>query len=227
MTQLHEALSWRLLTELWRRFPDRYVLIEMHPGGGQYDCLSLAECRNGLRSVIDVNRGGSVHLHQGIKPQSWSDWTHRMLSDANGFIDEIEMAIGLTHPKPLPHSTTATITFRFICDFLTHSIGRLEQWECRNGFCDTSGHGGGKREEFFKFFPQLPINLPTSEFANSRIDSAYLYWLLIKNGEPQACLTIDGKLYRINDEVHDLVSIYSKYRRIWPMIAEVALDLLP
>lgn len=28
MTQLAETLSWRLLTEFWQRFPDRYALIE-------------------------------------------------------------------------------------------------------------------------------------------------------------------------------------------------------
>ena len=149
MTQLAETLSWRLLTELWRRFPDRYALIETHPGGGQYDCLGLAECQDGLHTVLDVNRGGSVHLHYGRSPQSWADGTDRMLANASGFLDEIEQAMGLTHPTPLPSSTSATITFRFVSEFLTHAIGRIERWECRNGFYDTSGFGGGKQEMFF------------------------------------------------------------------------------
>jgi len=34
MTQLAETLSWRLLTEFWQRFPDRYALIETQPDGG-------------------------------------------------------------------------------------------------------------------------------------------------------------------------------------------------
>lgn len=65
MTQLAETLSWRLLTKFWQRFPDRYALIETHPGGGMYDCLSLAECKDGFHSILDVNRGGSLHLHKG------------------------------------------------------------------------------------------------------------------------------------------------------------------
>ena len=227
MTQLNETLSWRLLTEFWRRFPDRYALIEMHPGGGQYDCLSLAECKHGLQSVLAVNRGGSVHVHHGRCPQSWSDWTDRMLADGNGFLNEIEAAIGLNHPTPVPSSTPTTVTFRFICEFLTHAIGRLERWECRNGFCDTSGDGGGKREEFFKCFPQLSVNLPTVEFANGRIDSAYLYWFLLRNNEPQVCVDTDGRLYKANGEVHDLMAIYRKAKRIWPIIAEFALEMLP
>ncbi len=227
MTQLNETLSWRLLTELWRRFPDRYALIETHPGGGQYDCLSLAEYKHGLQSVLAVNRGGSVHLHHGRSPQSWSGWTDRMLENASGFLDDIELAMGLTHQNPLPSSTPATITFRFVSEFLTHAIGRIERWECRNGFCDTSGFCGGKRETYFSCFPQIETEVPAIEFANGRIDSAYLHWFLLWNGEPRACLDTNGRLYKSNGDVHDLMAIYSKHRRMWPVIADVALDMLP
>lgn len=227
MSQLDEILSWRLLTELWRRFPDRYALIETHPGGGLYDCLSLIECENGIHSVLDANRGGSVHLHLGHSPQSWKDWTDRMLENASGFLDEIEKAMGLTHPSPLPKSTPATITFRFVSEFLTHAIGRLERWECRNGFYDTSGCDGGKRKELFSYFPQLSVDLPIVEFANGRIDSTYLYWFLLRDNEPQVCIDTGGQLYKTNGEVHDLAAIYSNAKRIWPIIAELALEVLP
>ncbi|HEY0982936.1 MAG TPA: hypothetical protein VGE80_12465 [Schlesneria sp.] len=174
--QLEESLSWRLITELWRRFPDRYALIETHPGDGQYDCLSLVEFSDDLHSVLDINRGGgSVHVHCGRSPQSWAAWPDRMLADSCGFLDEIGAAIGLTTPEQLPKSTTTTITFRFISEFLTHAIGRLEQWQCRNGFCDTSGFGGGKREEWFNCFPGLITHDLPKRLANGGVASAYCY----------------------------------------------------
>jgi hypothetical protein len=37
--QLMEIASWRLLTEMVRRSPDLRIY-ELHPGGGQYDCLA-------------------------------------------------------------------------------------------------------------------------------------------------------------------------------------------
>jgi hypothetical protein len=40
-----------------RRYPDHFTVIEMHPGGGQYDCLSLI-ARDELSNLdrIDLNR---------------------------------------------------------------------------------------------------------------------------------------------------------------------------
>ena len=226
--QLEESLSWRLITELWRRFPDRYVLIETHPGGGQYDCLSLIEFSNGFRSVLDVNRGGGrVHVHCGRNPQSWSDWSDRMLADSCSFLDEIGAAIGLAAPKPLPKSTPTTIAFRFVCEFLTHTVGRLEQWECRNGFCDTSGYGSGKREMWFNSFPGIITEHSPKGLANGRLESAFGYWFILKNDEPVICLDTDSRLYKLSGEAHDLMASYGRHKRVWPVIAETALELLP
>ena len=41
--QIHQIFSWRLMSEMMRRFQNQYHLIEMHPGGGMYDSLALIE----------------------------------------------------------------------------------------------------------------------------------------------------------------------------------------
>lgn len=226
--QLEEVLSWRLVTEIWRRFPNRYSLIETHPGGGQYDCLCLIEIDHNFRSVLDVNRsGGSVHVHHGREPQSWPEWSECMLADPRHFLDAIGDAIGIAAPCSLPKSTATTISFRYACEFLTHTIGRLETWECRNGFCDTSGYGGGKREAWFNPFPGIGVAQPPKRLVDGRLDSACCYWFLLRNSKPILCIDTDGRLYKLNGDVHDLVAIYANYKRIWPVITETALDLLP
>ncbi|HNY85931.1 MAG TPA: hypothetical protein PKN23_05490 [Candidatus Hydrogenedentes bacterium] len=160
--QLEEIVSWRFVTEFWRRFPESFDLIEAHPGGGQYDCLALLTKGENPSIAIDVNRGGgSVHIHKhalGLdgSMSMHSDWMERMLGpEPNKFLDEIAHEARLKVPKKRPASTAATLTYRYISDFLAHSIGRLEKWECRNGFEDTSGWGGGVRREFFESFPLL------------------------------------------------------------------------
>src|SRR5260370_37209365 len=38
---LIELASWTLATEMIRRAPKLLYIMETHPGGGQYDCLSI------------------------------------------------------------------------------------------------------------------------------------------------------------------------------------------
>ena len=46
------------------------------------------------------------------------------------FLDQISPKAGLDVPQKLPMSTAATVTVtsRYITEFLTHTIGRMERW---------------------------------------------------------------------------------------------------
>jgi hypothetical protein len=164
--QLAEILSWRIMTEIWRRVPDRYGVIEMHPGGGMYDCLTLWNTTKSSSSPLSINRGGSLNVDSLGSTKSWPDWINRMLEDPKDFVTEVARKAGLPEPIKLPKSAASTVTFRFITDFLTHSIGRLEHWECRNGFCDSSGYGGGVRSHWFEKFPGIQPGLKRGEEAS-------------------------------------------------------------
>ena len=226
--QLEEVLSWRLITEIWRRFPNRYCLIESHPSGGQYNCLSLIRLEGSPISEIDVNRGGgSVQVLLDEARQAWPNWPEHMLNSPRQFVDSIVNAKELITPSPLPKSTATTISLRFICEFLTHTVGRLESWECRNGFFDTSAGGGGRRNELFRSFPSIVEQPKNSTFANGNLHPAYGFWFLTKNARPMLCIDINGQLATLNGESHDLVASYAAHKRIWPVIAETALELLP
>jgi len=232
--QLEEVLSWRFVTELWRRFPMRFTLIEAHPGGGQYDWLALVTKDQTPQFAIDVNRGeGNVHLHKeefglGDGIIVHPDWADRMLhSSPDDFLDDISHEVGLAPPRKLPPSTSETIVYRFISDFLTHSIGRLESWECRNGYADTSGYGGGKRHSLFEKFPSLckadhPVK--TNPFLR---EDAYSFWFIIRNDDPVLCLDTNGVARGLDGTEYDLVNMYKRNPRIWPLIFKMANDLLP
>lgn len=226
--QLAEVLSWRIAVELWRRFPDRFMLLELHPGGGMYDCLTLWE-RTQNRSVLEINRQGSVHLWPTSGDhQSWQDWDLRFLAvPPLKFIDELTVALRLPIPKALPPSTAATVAYRFIAEFLTHTVGRLELWECRSGFFDTSGYGGGKRRDFFEKFPALASHPLPQRHPALQFDFAYYYWFLLRDQEPQLCLNTDGMVFTTSGAVHDLLPLYKQKRRIWPLINKAAGSLLP
>ena len=60
--QVIEALSWKLVSELHRRHPKKFTVIETHPGGGMYDCLCLYAV-NESTSIASLNRAGSFQVH--------------------------------------------------------------------------------------------------------------------------------------------------------------------
>lgn len=225
--QLKEILSWRLVAELWRRFPDRFFLIETHPGGGQYDCLSLIDPAEGLSSMLSVNREGSLQLSYGRDPGVWSDWSERMAINPGDFLNKLCDSLGIDVPQPLPQSTPSTIAFRFICEFLTHATGRLDHWECRNGFLDTSGWACARQDAWFDSFPALRNSDHPKRLVKGELDPAYCYWFLLKNSMPELCIDIGGQLYNREGKTYDLVAIYSQHKRVWPVIAETAIQLLP
>jgi hypothetical protein len=232
--QLEEIVSWRFVTEFWRRFPDRFDLIEAHPGGGQYDCLALLTKGQNPAIAIDVNRGGgSVHIHKdalGLDGDMsvHSDWMERMLGpEPDKFLDEIAHEARLTVPKKLPASTAATLTYRYISDSLAHSIGRFEKWECRNGFADTSGYGGGVRHQFFEQFSVFADENTIRRGSPIFGEHAYNFWFLMKNEQPVLCLDTGGRVFRRDGTRHELPRLYKRNRRIWPLICETALDILP
>ena len=209
--QLEEILSWRFVAEFWRRFPNRFILIEAHPGSGQYDALALVTKEETPRFAIDVNRGGgSVHIHKeafglGEDIILYSDWLGRMLQPSPAeFLDVICKEARLVPPKKLSASTPTTIVYRFIADFLAHSMGKLEKWECRSGYEDTSGYGGRKRQYLFDRFTSVCEGENLRKTKPFLSEYAYSFWFLIKNG------------YIRNSQrmIITAVSLYSTFRYI-------------
>lgn len=226
--QLEEVLSWRLASEFLRRYPDNFVLIETHPCSGQYDCLTLISVGNSHEIRIEINRGGgSVHLFSDNRHEIWSDWGGQMLENPIHFLNLLCNAAHLQIPNPLPKSRPSTIAYRFIAEFLTHSIGRLDRWECRNGFADTSDWSGGKREEWFEALPSISATPLATRLSLQSLSHAYCYWFLLKDGSPQIAIDTDGRLFHKDEQVHDLPKLYKEHSRVWPLILHTVCDLLP
>jgi len=69
--QLVEIASWRIVSELMRRYPRKFHVIETHPCSGQYDCLALYT-PDGTH-VADFNRGGRFRIVRSCL-RKWDAW---------------------------------------------------------------------------------------------------------------------------------------------------------
>lgn len=230
--QLREISSWRIISELTRRFPGKFTIIETHPGGGTYDCLSLYTKKE--EHLADFNRGGTFHVFMsfdGLRKEDpcYDIWSELFKTDDyKEVLDNICRMMGLKVPKHLPSSTATVIVYRFIAAFLAHSYMGLEYWECRNGMFDSSApyECGGVKSDFDSF-PGAKERLRVSLKGDILNQPAYRFWFLKRNSEPLVCLESSGSLWTKDGRTYDLMGMYKKERRIWPLIVQTAGDLLP
>jgi len=226
--QLIEIASWRIISELYRRYPGQFKVIETHPGGGLYDCLTLI---NGQRHIADFNRQGRLNVFNRFDgnqdlPAPLEIWTEMFESnELKTLLDKISKMMGLTVPASLPPSTNTTLVYRFISTFLTHAAFGKHKWECRNGFFDTADYGGGVVKDF-NIFPgaqkQLRVVLPDDILDQP----AYRFWFLRRNDVPVLCLEISGLAWLKEETPYSLMELYQKNRRIWSIINKIAGHLL-
>jgi len=217
--QLVEAASWRLAAELARRDP-RLTIRELHPGGGEYDCLALLR---GPLHVVHLNRAGSVHVkhspaavHAGV----WREVLHD--STALGrWIAKLSHDLGL--PAHVAPTTPRTLVYRAIAATLSHACFRRELHEVRSGLLDTSGHGGGVRNGLFKRLRGAGCHY--AAFVSEAESHPSEYWFVLIGDQPRAALHESGVAWVGQDEAVDLHKRYETKRRIAPLVHALFGDL--
>lgn len=60
---MQEVVLWNLIAEIDEQFEHNLLVLETHPGGGQYDCISLVNPNNGKpMTIVDFNLVGRIHI---------------------------------------------------------------------------------------------------------------------------------------------------------------------
>lgn len=229
--QLLEAVSWRVVAEVARRYPTIRV-IETHPGGGQYDCLQLLldPASDQDRPGIVFNRHGSLHILAETTDSDarwetfWSDYL--AAEDPRTVVNELCNRARLPRVRRLPRSTASVIVYRFIAAYLASTVLSRVRWECRNGFFDSSGEDCTVREDWFASYPKASARLREERTDDILGQPAYRFWFL-GDGEPRLCLETSGLAWDAEGNEFDLPSLYRVRHRIWPVVSFVARDLLP
>jgi hypothetical protein len=223
--QLTEVASWRIVCELFRRFPGKFQVIETHPGGGMYDCLSIF---SNTRHVADFNRAGSFHVFDSTSGQSPLDIWHLLAEEEiPTVLDQVCRILELQVPTKLPPSTADVIVYRFIATLLGHSVFGKDEWECRNGYFDSSGMVECGIHPAFDLFLEAKNRARVSLSGDLLQIPAYRFWFIKKNGIPVICLETTGTVWNADGQSFDLTAHYKKEKRIWPIVWTVAGHLLP
>jgi len=205
------AQSWWIAGELVRRHPD-LRLIETHPGGVLYDCLSLltSEVRK-PKVVIHFNRGGAIHV-PGTPDSTQISWASALATDdPHLIVKQLENAAGLSHPSPAPSTSPAALAYRVIARILASLVNDKDTWDARNEQEDSSDGGWGP-QNFVQNFPRAAelAQIPRPDDLSG--EPGYRFWALLKSRLPVAIFDTDGRVH-LSGEQYDLPSIYRQSGR--------------
>lgn len=205
-------------------------MIETHPGGGLYNCLSLYE-RGPSPSGrhLDFNREGRLHWHEGTRLLSWDDfwWDAIRAQDTKSFVERIEAWAGIPAPSALPPTNAEVLTYRVIAALLTTTCFGLAAWRCVNGFGDTSGMGGGPRTSDFNLFPHIDAALVRRKSSDLLGIPKYRFWFVRRDSETVLAFEIStGTCWDRGGRTIDLVRLYAQSKRIHLVLLEAAGHIL-
>jgi hypothetical protein len=215
--------SWWIASVLAARHPE-YLVWEMHPGGGMYDCLAL--WKPGEHPSVQMNRVGSIHVLSSTDFRlNWSD----VLADPSphGTVKAIEGAAGLPMGGPRPSSTPRTLAYRFIATLLRLQLHDRHDWDARNEFLDSAEWEVEELRGYLDRFPVAVEAARTAPEIGLHSEPQSHFWAILRDEEPVAIISIDGVLYR-DGETFDLMAEYRVAgRSITRVVVKCAGDWLP
>ncbi len=217
-----EMASWRIAAELMTRHPDQIVVIETHPAGGLYDCLSVylrqtdEAGKPWIRPLVDLNRGPRRHITTrtgtGGDRLNWIDvlFAADLRRDVIG---RIEHECEIESPTTTPETTKSSIGVRLIDELLSLRVASRSPLTALNGVFDGSD-GAGPRRELFAEFPSIPVADYRGEISRLDDTPAYRYWFVCSQEnamEPSPIIAVDtwnGRLWTKSESNVGLLSVY-------------------
>lgn len=166
------AVTWRILTELVRRHQNECGLrvYETHPGGGQYDCLTLVwyDASRRRRHLCDFNVA-SQHIHVWEpyeRPRLrlgdlwWPDQNDYVLPflsacDPKEVVDAVEALLGLPEGRRPQPTTPPILVLRIIASLMERNAFARRALEARCCWHDSSGMGGSFLHDWVAWFPSV------------------------------------------------------------------------
>ena len=151
---LKRALAWWIAAEMIRRHPNEIRAIETHPGGGQYDCVSLYRRHAEDALVAHMNLEGHItHESWFGNPGGESDsgvadprlnWLEVLAAkDRRKYVIEaLEGVCGFTSPSKTPQTAKKSIGPRLIARFAGTAF-TTRTWHIRNAVHDSAGMRSG------------------------------------------------------------------------------------
>ena len=219
---LKAAIAWQVISEIAKRHrqPEDLRVVEMHPGGGQYNLLRLLRGNNpnGLiydsanQILADFNLATgqlSNPFTESTQPFSWLErWL--VCDDIDDLMAAMQPVVGMEGIKHRPDDSRAVFGFTLIASIMTSQMTSECYLRVKNGFVDTSGDGGGI-SSILSRFPALFAS-HSRDHDELKYDAAAKCWMILQgvNGAIVGCIRTDGSISSslTPERAHDLFQLY-------------------
>ncbi len=167
---LKQAMVLQTIALLLRRHQGhgKLRLVELHPGGGTYDCLALAGPIEESALCIFNVAGSSLLLHPRGRPvpprdvdDEWHNDLWRYPSEylaARGvepFVARLEARLGLTPPKKLPPASPSSVSVSVLAQLAQRFALAARPPFFRSGWFDSAGMAGSSVCPWVADFPKI------------------------------------------------------------------------
>jgi hypothetical protein len=226
------AVAWGIIAEVSRHHGrgSNLRIVEMHPGGGQYDLLSIFHVHGEPGSAYDQGSTevGSFNLGSGtMKGPDGSierlEWLQLWLSNPDPK-SVVHAALRLLQIQPrmsLPPTTRRIFGCRMMAALLGANLLQRGYLHARMGFEDTSGYGGGIADELRPFTSIFPGR---DDASNSEIRAAADCWLLLSGASETiaGAFRMDGVLSSTGapETGHDMFALYQRTKSMRLVVSE-------
>ena len=225
-TKLQVAHSWWIVSELARRHPHLFI-VEHHPMDGFYNSLGLVDLKSQSKQiVVDVNRPGSVHVHDGAAFAPIGLTEALSFDDAHEVVKRVEIAARWGEPKTTPKTTARTLTYRVIARVLASMVNDRHQWDVVTEWNDGSWSDSSSNGHFASI-PLADYLLHTGPTVGVFGEPWVHFWALQRDGQTVALLDTAGRVATASG-LRELLPSYRHYNgSLTRVIADALGDVLP
>jgi len=188
-----------------------------------------------MEAVFDLTPSGGLTFLEGGVPESGFDLWEVALTDPKATVAHLSADIGfLDHEHPLPATTAQSLCYRLMAGFLGPTVFGVEEWRWVNAVTRSDPETAVLRGTLLRAFPQLDLPQPRAlEPPEAAADPPFRYWILTRAGEPQICLSTEGRAYLPGGDDVDVMNAFADTRkhgqpgRITAVVGQLGAEFLP
>ena len=210
--QIAESTAWHLCSEFVRHRPEARIYF-WHPGGGQYDMLSVfIPTRDGWNNrLFDLNMRGSIRYYVDSR-EIIIPWKDFFRDGPQQTIETIERATGWRQTTETPLSTPAVLAYRVVSTLVRMTAQTKDRVTIDMAFHDSSGYSAGIAK-VKPGFEHAAVHTESQPDEEGPFDKYSRLWVLFSQ-ERVICYVHDsGHVFLHGGITLDLTKLYDVHRR--------------